>query len=194
MFAIDRRRNGDLVLEIGFNPVASLIKFFTKLDFIFSQKVFYLLPMGLGIGFGLGIVIFSQPQISSAGVNATPSEIVPQELKVTSQNKNYFVGNQDKFTLIPTTWSNEIVYFPNWPNNQNQLLIASQDFDFSNLSLGSEIKILAKNQGQYTYHVYHFKELKSQQINSLKNDQDAKVILVKPTDFLGTNLQVLLAK
>ncbi len=194
MFAIDRRTNGDLVLKIGFNPMTNLLKFFTKIDFIFSQKVFYLLPMGLGIGFGLGMVIFSQPQISNAGVNNTLSEIIPQELKISSQNKNYFVENQDKFTLIPTAWSNEVVYFPNWPNSQNQLLIASQDFDLSTLPLGSEIKILAKNQGQYTYHTYHIKELKSQQINSLKNDQEAKIILIKPTNFLGTNLQVLLAK
>lgn len=194
MFAIDKRKNGDLVLEIGFNPINSLVKFFTKVDFIFSQKVFYLLPMGLGIGFGLGLVIFSQPQISNAGTSSFQSEIVPQELKIVSQNKNYFVESQDKFTLIPKAWSNDVVYFPNWTNNQSQLLIASESFDFSTLSLGSELKLLAKNQGQYTYHVFHLKEFKSQQINSLKNDLEAKLILVKPTNFLGTNVQVLLAK
>lgn len=194
MFAIDKRKNGDLILEIGFNPFSSLLKLLTKIDFLFSQKIFYLLPMGLGIGFGLGLVIFSQPQLSNAGTNIQPSEIIPQELKISSQGKNYFVTNQDKFTLVSTAWKSNAVYFPHWPNNQRQLLIASQDFDLSSLELGSEIKILGKNQGIYTYRVYHFKEMKSQSINSLKNDQEAQLILIKPMNFLGTDIQAVLAR
>lgn len=194
MFVIQRKKNGDLILEVRFNPFSNLLKFFTKIDLIFSQKIFYLLPMGLGIGFGLGFVIFSQPQISSAGISANQSEITPKQLIITSQANNYFIENQDKFTLIPTAWSNEVVYFPNWTSNQNQIVIAGKNFELSTLPLGTEIKIVASNQGQYSFNVFHFKELKSQNINELKNDAEASLILVKPTNLLGTNVQVILAK
>ncbi len=194
MFAIQKKKNGDLILEVGFNPFSNLLKLLSKLDYLFSQKIFYLLPMGLGIGFGLGLVIFSQPQLSNAGINASQSEIIPQELTILAHKSNYFVENQDKFTLIPTAWSSEVVYFPNWANNQNQIVIAGKNFDLTSLPLGSEIKITAKNQGQYTFFVYHYKELKSQNINELKNDTTARLILIRPTSFLGTNLQILLAK
>lgn len=194
MFVIKKKRTGDIELSLTLNPVAKLLSGLTKLDLLFSRKIFYLLPMGLGIGFGLGLVIFSQPASLRAGLSANQPTLTPEQLTLPAQKRTYFVAPQDKFSLIAATWNNQTVFFPGWTSSDKQLVIASSQLSLDQIELGETLEVLATNQGIYRYQVYHLKEVAGQNINGLKNEPEAGLILIKPSNWLGTKAQVVLAK
>lgn len=194
MFVMKRMRSGEIKLDLEVNIFPPLLWIFSKLDQLFSRKIFYLLPTGVGLGFGLGIVIFSQPARLQAESAQAQVELLPQEVILPAQQSHLFLTQQAKFTLIPSSFNADQIAFTNWTNAQRQMAIASRDFDLSQIKLGDQIQIVASNHGRYSYTVYHLKFMPSQEINQLKNESAAKLVMMEPQNWLGTTVQVALAK
>jgi hypothetical protein len=198
MFRIKRNRNGDLILDINLNPFNFLLKFLSSLDIIFHSKIFYSIPMGLGIGFGIGIVIFSNPSSTTANTTQANYGIVtlsPHKITLQKQNYTSVVKNQSSYSLIPLKWSSDVINFTNFPGKvKGQVIIGTKDKLIENVSLGEKIKLEATNNGIYSYSIFHIREIASKDINSLMSDNDAKLIIINPTNILGSNYLVALAK
>ena len=198
MFKIKRNRNNDLILDINLNPLNFLLKTMSSLDIIFNSKIFYSIPMGLGIGFGIGIVIFSSP---SKTIATTPLfkydtvALIPHKIALENQNFTSVIKEQLSYSLIPLKWSNSSVNFINFPGKiDGQLIIGIKGDLVKNVSLGEVIKLEAKNNGIYSYSIFHIREISSQDINNLMTNNDAKLIIINPANVLGSSYLVALAK
>lgn len=198
MFRIKRNRSGDLILDINLNPFNFLLKFLSSLDIIFNSKVFYLVPMGLGMGFGIGIVIFSNPSSTIATTPQVEYDIVtltPHKITLNKQNFSSVVKNQSSYSLIPLKWTSDVINFINFPGKTDgQVIIGIKDNLIKNVSLGEKIKLEAANNGIYSYSIFHIREIKSKDINRVMSNNDAKLIIINPTNIFGSNYLIALAK
>lgn len=194
MFAIKRLRSGEILFNFDWQPFPLFLKFIVNLDKLFSKKIFYLGIMGLGIGFGLSLVVFSQPYQIKAGSSYQHTTIKPQTLIIPTSQLNLKVTHQNYFSLTTNAWSSQTVYFDNWLNYSDIFIIGSTSLKSSKLDLGDELQIVAKNQGLYKFHVYHLREILSKDINQLKSETEAKLIIILPENWLGLKNQVVLAK
>ncbi|MDH5533289.1 MAG: hypothetical protein OEX81_02585 [Candidatus Pacebacteria bacterium] len=198
MFRIKRNRYGDLILDINLSPFDFLLKLLSSLDIIFNSKIFYSIPMGLGIGFGIGIVVFSNPSSTIATTPKVKYDIItltPHKITLDKQNYTSLVKDQSSYSLIPLKWTDEVINFLNFPGKvEGQVVIGTKDKLIENVSLGEKIKLEATNNGIYSYSIFHIREIASKDINSLMNDNDAKLIIINPTNVLGSNYLIALAK
>lgn len=194
MFAIKKKRNGEVEFLWTFNPLLNLIDLFAFLDKLFSRKIFYLLPTGIGIGFGIGLVIFSQPASLNASNTSLSDNLKPISITIPSQGLKLVTENQNKFSLITTTWANHTVNFAGLSSSNEQFIVGTKNTDLTKFKLGDVIEVHASNQGIYAYQVYHTKEIETRNFNQLKAENNIGLILVQPTNLLGTAAYAVLAK
>lgn len=194
MFAIKRTKNGDIECRISFNLINLGLRSLGRLDRLISHKLFYLMSMGLGIGFGISVVIFSRPIPTYAGNSGVSQLLIPEQVISSSHNLSLTVATQPTFTLIAGQWKKPAVYFDHWSNRPEQIAVGIASDLLPQWQLGDKIQILAANQGLYTYTIYHLKQVKSQDILQLRHEPDAQLIIISPENWLGTTNWVALAK
>lgn len=198
MFGIKRNKKGELILNINFNPLSLIIKVLSSLDIIFNSKIFYSIPTGLGIGFGLGIVIFSNPSSTIANTplfRSQLSNITPYRITLAEQNFTSLITKQTSYSLIPLKWTDKVVNFISFPGKENQqIIIGAKENFIQNVKLGEQIKIEGSNNGVYYYLVSQIREIKSEDINNLMSENNARLIILNPTNPLGSKYLVALAK
>ena len=193
-----RDRNGDLILNINLNPFPLILKLLSSLDIVFSSKVFYTIPTGLGIGFGIGLVIFSNPSGTIANSTIATGKIrniIPYRITIPNQNFTSLIKKQTSYSLIPFKWSDKVINFISFPGKKDQqIIIAAKENFIEDINLGERIKIEGTNNGLYQYLVFQIRDIPSKDINNLMNENEAKLIILNPTNHLGSNYLVALAK
>jgi hypothetical protein len=140
------------------------------------------------------VVIFSRPLTSLASDSSYNQQLVPLQVRLPDQNLVYKIEPQQAFTLLPSQWENEVVYFNHWSNNPQQIILASKDEVLETVTLGEKVEIIASNQGIYSYTIYNLRLVKSQDLLELKNETNANLIIITPQNWLGTTNLVALAK
>ena len=116
---------------------------------------------------------------------------------ITLENINFTapVKSQVAYSLIPLKWDSNTINFINFPGKtDNQLIIASKESFLNDVSLGENIKVEGKNNGIYQFSIYEIKEIESKDINNLMVNNQAKIIILNPTNRLGTKYLTALAK
>jgi hypothetical protein len=198
MFSVKRNKKDEIILDLQFNLFPLLLKFFSTLDVVFSSKAFYSIPMGLGLGFGFAIIVFSNPSgtIANSKLNLLDNPIIiPTQITLENINFTSSIKNQTAYSLIPLKWKNSTINFVNFPRKlDTQTIIGSKDNFVNQINLGEKIIIEGKNNGVYRYSVYEIKELQSKDINNLMSNNQAKVIILNPSNSLGTKYLAALAK
>lgn len=198
MFSIERNRKKEILLNVNFNLLDFLTSFFITLNKIFSSKAFYLIPTGLGIGFGIGMVVFSQP----SKINAEESTqqivqqvIIPQRITIPEINFTSIINNQTNFSLLPINWKNDLIYFSNFSyRGKAPLLISSKENIVEDLKLGDKIIITGKNNGRYKYAITQTKQLPAKDFYRALEGVNTKIILISTTNFVGTELLLAFGK
>ena len=198
MFSLKRNKKNEIILKINFNLIDLLISFFVNLNQVFASKRFYLIPMGLGIGFGLGITIFSNPNKISAQneiAQIISQQIIPEKILIKNINFTGIINKQNNFSLLPINWQEDLVYFSNFNSKQHSpLVVASKEDLVTDLNLGNEIIITAKNKGQYKYKITQTKLISTKDFYSATEDTNAKIIIISSSNFVGTNLYLAFGK
>ncbi|NCN87537.1 MAG: hypothetical protein GW941_01430 [Candidatus Pacebacteria bacterium] len=198
MFSIKRNKKGEIILDLQLNPVPVVLKVANMIDKLLSSKVYYSIPMGLGVGFGFAIVVFSNPTNSIANSNLqieNTTKMIPKEITIKDINFTSQVITQTAYSLIPLTWENQTISFTNFPGKTDQqVIIASKDNFINEVSLGENVLIEGSNNGLYQFSVYEIKEIESKEINNLMVNNQAKVIILHPKNTLGTKYLTALAK
>lgn len=198
MFSIKRNKKAEIILDVHLSPMPVILRLANLIDKLFSSKIFYSIPMGLGIGFGFAIVVFSSPANTIANsqlqVN-NRTQITPLEITLTNINYTSQIRNQTAYSLIPVKWNDNTINFINFPGrSDNQLIIASKSNFLQDVRLGETVIIKGSNNGIYQFSIYEIKEIESKDINNLMVNNQAKVIILNPTNVLGTKYLTALAK
>jgi hypothetical protein len=198
MFSIKRNKKAEIILDVQLNPLPVILRIANIIDKLFSSKVFYSIPMGLGIGFGFAIVVFSSPSSTIANSQLqvkNTAQITPLEITLTDINYTSQVKNQTAYSLIPVKWNDNTINFINFPGKtDNQLIIASKSNFLNDVRLGEKVIIKGSNNGIYQFSIYEVKEIESKDINNLMVNNQAEVIILNPINMIGTKYQAALAK
>lgn len=197
MFNIRRNQKGEILLDISFNPFNFFYNTFSGLDYIFSSKIFYTIPTGLGLGFGFALIVFSQPTTIQADNFITDDKLnnlVAKEIIIENQNFSTNLTKQYSYTLLPLKWNNSNVFFESFPNQNGQLMIGSKDIEIEELKLGEKVTIIGENNGKYIFSIFEIKQLNNNEINYLITDNQSKVIILSPENSLGTRYLSALAR
>lgn len=197
MFNIRRNQKGEILLDISFNPFNFFYNTFSGLDYIFSSKIFYTIPTGLGLGFGFALIVFSQPTTIQADNFITDDKLnnlVAKEIIIENQNFSTNLTKQYSYTLLPLKWNNSNVFFESFPNQNGQLMIGSIDIEIEELKLGEKVTIIGENNEKYIFSIFEIKQLNNNEINYLITDNQSKVIILSPENSLGTRYLSALAR
>jgi hypothetical protein len=198
MFSIKRNRKKEILLNVNFNLLDFLTNFFVTLNKIFSSKAFYLIPTGLGIGFGIGVVVFSQPSKINAGEptqQIIQQSVAPHRITIPEINFTSIISDQTNFSLLPINWKNDLIYFSNFSyRGKAPLLISSKENIVEDLKLGDKVVITGKNNGRYRYAITQTKQLPAKDFYRALEGVSAKVILISSTNFVGTELLLAFGK
>ncbi|NCN03685.1 MAG: hypothetical protein GW942_01260 [Candidatus Pacebacteria bacterium] len=198
MFNIKRNKKSEIILDVQLNPMPLLLKLAYLIEKLFSSKIYYTIPMGLGIGFGFAIVVFSNPTttIANSQLEVRKNDnIIPKEIIIENINFTSVIKNQTSYSLIPIHWRSSTINFLDFPGKTSgQLVIASKNNFLHDVKLGEKIIIKGANNGIYQFSTYEIKEIESKDINNLMVNNQAKVIVLNPVNILGTNFLTVLAK
>jgi hypothetical protein len=198
MFTIKRNKKDEVILDITLNPIPALITFFSSLDTFFSSKIFYTIPMGLGLGFGLALIVFSQPmQITADTSNNEAIHETTKPIKITLPEKNYTstLEEQNNFSLVPLQWKSRTIWYPFFPQAQSGLIVIGiRNTQANNFFLGEEVRLTGANNGVYQYSIYEIRSIVTKDIQSIIKNNTAKVIILHPTNIIGSEYLLALAK
>jgi len=150
------------------------------------KKWLYIVAMGIGLGFGLSLVVLQQPEFINADQeNVAVSQSLPSQ-KIYLKNKELAVTNSQSLSLL-SNWQKSAAI--QW---QDQLVLVIKDVP--ELFLGEEIKILGQNNGLYTWRVIEIKEIYSKDYLRILEENQNKLILFQQSNFIGSKIKAVIAK
>ena len=190
MFDLKRNRKSELILKINFNfnLWQSLHKIFEFLNFVFSKKIFYVIPMGLGLGFGLSLVILSNPDLSYANnlVNNSSKSVIYKKLILEQDNLSFNIKSSQTLNLLSNLQTEDVTQLQN-----NQIITVK---NLPELSLGQVIKLVGQNNGLYEFRVIETKLINSNEYQTLLAENKNNLILFSQNNLIGSKLLATIAK
>ncbi len=175
-----------LSIDVNFFNLKSIFKFIKfvsdSLDRLTSHHTLLGLIMALGIGCGIGITIFSRPDISLAHTYQLKEK--HKIISVSTENFLTSIKHGRVASLSQLKHQLIVPFFSGSINSQNQafILLSSAKMIplFQQLSLGDNITLNFDNNSFQNRQVVEIKTIKKEQIQRLVPQKQATVIICAP--------------
>lgn len=185
--------NTDLVIGFFAKIARPVINIFELIDRL-SKFSFLLMFIGsIGLGFGMGIIVFSSPSRTTAHFSQNQSLITPKQLIWLDEK---FAVEKKSDPGVSLTNSVEVFYQPAYGQiNQGQPLV----FYSHNLpmmeqtQLGMPIQVIGDNNGIYSYSVVEIRYIKREELPNLIAKSGNSLIIYQTDDLLSSQLLVVIA-
>jgi len=152
--------------------------------------------MALGLGFGIGITIFSQPDISFAQTY----EIKNNHQIISVSAKNFKTSVKKDINANLAQLDNQLIvpkFSGNFNNSEKAFILLGSNNLFSSLnslSLGSKIKLNFSNQSYQTKTIIEIKTIKKEKILSLVPQTQPTTIFCAPKRILSAEYLCLITR
>lgn len=179
-------------------PLVGLINLlYASIDTVSRHKPSLFILAGLGMGFGMGLVVFQRPTVTLASplpVSAQPSSVTIDQLELggvtfaveapgetTTLNSISFLEtsagvHQQGTSVLAMGWRSEARTY------------------LSHATLSDMIQVVGSNNGRYSYRIVEIKEVESDGLPALFSQNGRALVIYTPINLLQTKYLVLIAK
>ena len=199
MFDIKKKRDGSLVLLLNTDFIGNFFKsIILKLLRVFlwldqMQKFsFVLLWVGaIGLGFGMGIIVFNNPDSSLANQQQVVQQLIPQKIEWLD---GLYIVEEEADPIVSLSQAVDVFYQSNLSSNNKIVLYSNNLPFFEQVQLGTTIRITANNNGIYKFQVTQIKFISREDMNELINSPTKdELIIYQSDDILSTQIMVVQA-
>ncbi|MBU0974274.1 hypothetical protein KKD03_01070 [Patescibacteria group bacterium] len=217
---VKKLRSGDIVFEftpnISHDVVKKLIKgsvrviyklfspIFSFFDKLAERRKLVISSVGLGIGFGLSIIVTQRPDILQAFPVLEYGISVGSEVSVLKINKlNLYetIKIGSLADVYNNVFEDQLIHLEGSGFLGQKTPVVIADLGSTNLlkrldaiSIGDEIVVVGKNNGTYKYRVIEIREIEAQYLTNVIDREENSLIIYKPENLLRTRLFVVVAK
>lgn len=214
---ISKNKKGDVVFE--FHPaqitayemikqtfklvLIIFVPFFKFLDFLALRRKLVIVSVGLGIGFGLSVLITQRPDSLQAfptlGLNKN-SQVAIDSITIPSLNFFSTVNSgslQDVFTNV---LEHELIHDERSGNlTEGKTIVISSVgaknilADLEKLQIGDEIILTGSNTAEYSYKVIEIRDMQAEYLPHVISAHEDALILYTATNILRTQLYMVIA-
>lgn len=201
LIELKKKRDGSLILYLNTDIITIffvhlLRPLFTLFDLLdrLSKFSFLLMFIGsVGIGFGVGITVFSQPSKTLAHHSSYREVVNPRQL--IWLDKQYVIEDESDpgFSISP-----EVKIFHQSQYGQlskgNTLVFYTSNLPMMEQSqLGMPIKVIGSNNGIYNYSVVEIRYIRRKELPNLIAKSGSSLIIYQSDDLLSSQLLVVIA-
>lgn len=179
-------------------PLVGLINvLYASIDTVSHHKPLLFILAGIGIGFGMGIVVFQRPVVSLASpfpVYAQPTSVTADQLQIggVSFRTQVPIGENNLASISHLETSAGLhqngtaVLVIGWRSEARTYL--------QNATIADLIQVIGSNNGRYTYRIVEIKEVDNELLPTLFNQNGRALVLYTPANLLQTKHLVIIAK
>ncbi|HEX7017970.1 MAG TPA: hypothetical protein VF209_03630 [Patescibacteria group bacterium] len=188
-----------VILTLIARPFVSTINLLhSSINVVTNHRPLLFVLSGLGLGFGMGLVIFQRPMTTLA----SPFPVYAQQSAITI--KEVSLADVSFSVALPDKEKTEVTDIRHLTTSatlsQNGTIVLkvgglSQAKNYlENVSLNDPIALLGSNNGRYTYQVIEIKEVDNETLPTLFSQNGKALLLYTPVNVLQTKYLVVIAK
>lgn len=180
-------------------PLVGLIELlYTSLNYISNRKPLVIISAGLGLGFGMGLVIFQRPMTTLASplpIQRYASEVTIKTVAVggtefevsgTAAETSPLASITHLETSAGVHQAGTSVLAVGWRHEAKPYLLST--------TLNDPIQVIGSNNGRYSYRIVEIKEVENNVLPTLFTQNGRALVLYTPTNLLHTKFLVIVAK
>lgn len=212
-----KNKKGDLVFEFHPHKISAyevikqtltllliiFVPFFKFLDFLAERKKLLIVSVGLGIGFGLSVLITQRPDSLQAfpvlGVNRN-TQVTIDSISIPSLNFFSTVTSGSMQDVFANVLEDELIHDQRSANlGEGKTIVISSVgaknilTDLEKLTIGDEILVTGSNTAEYRYKVIEIRDMQAEYLPHVISAHENALILYTATNILRTQLYMVIA-
>lgn len=177
-----------LATSVANTVVKRSVQLFSRLDALTGHRSALVATMGIGLGFGLSVVLFYQPTatqanlpvVSQAAVQAPTAMLVKlpkyETTEKVTQDQPLLQLGEGLVTHVQFAGGSDMATY------------------LGRASLGDAVEVTGSNNGLYRFAVVEIKYIDAERINTVLQQDATSLVLSAPLDFFKSKLLVLVAR
>ena len=171
--------------------INKIISFFNWLDYLAKFPFLLILVGSIGLGFGMGVIVFSRPSLSLADSSRPQALITPRLIEWDNQTYQVEIDQDHTYALTAHLWFFSSSSGLEAPSPIH--IFTSQLENFHQVKIGDQIWIVGSNDGRYQYTVTQIALINKDHYQDFTNNLNQSLVLSQNSDLIGGQIQVVVA-
>lgn len=198
---LKKKRDGSLVLVINFNLIQvlktllnGLFNFVSWLDNLARFSFLMMFIGSIGLGFGMGVIVFSNPDLTLASNFFQDKKIQPKQIQW--MDVLYLIEEKTDpvislSTMTEVFWQSQYDGF----GQGHTIVLYSHELPlFEQTALGAQIKLIGQNDGIYNYAVTQIQITDRKDLPNIVQSNNDSLVIYQSDELFGAQLLVAVAK
>jgi len=168
-----------------------IISFFNWLDYLAKFPLLLILIGSIGLGFGMGVIVFSRPTLSLADSNHPQALIIPRQIEWDQNTYQVEIDQDNTYSRATHLW-----FFSSSSGLESPSpihLFSSQLENFAQVKIGDSMVIVGNNNGRYKYTVTQIALISRDHYQDFTTNLNQTLVLSQNSDLIGSQVQVVIA-